>query len=164
MEAASELITVAVITAIPFAIGLFSFILLAPGANWDWPAAQQYLSTVFLRGQLFLIAVSFLATALYRLFGLGKKYRRPDILVLFSLVLFGVIGIYYGKNPSFAAIESDFARNISIIFLVISLVFYYYLAVLANEEPPSVAQSLDRQARSLGDRLKARRSGEAGEG
>jgi hypothetical protein len=157
LEAVKELLTVSAISAIPFGIGLIAYLLIGNAKAGD-PIVGTYLSAVFLRGQLFLISVSFLATSLHRLFNSDRSYRRPDIINIFSALLFGVIGIFYGINPSFAQLESPVTRNTSIIFFGLSLLFYYYTAVLAYERPPSVERSLQAASSALGQRLAERRN------
>jgi hypothetical protein len=75
--------------------------------------------------------------------------------------LFGVIGVFYGINPSFAQIHDPTARNISIIFFTLSIAFYYYTAVLAYEKPPSVAKSLAKGSDKLAEKLDAMHGGDA---
>ena len=84
VEAIRELTTMVMLSLIPYAIGLFSFVLVRSNANWKWAVFEEYISTIFMRGQLFLIATSFLATALYRLFSLQGSYNRPYSLVIFA--------------------------------------------------------------------------------
>lgn len=111
-----------------------------------------------MRGQLFLVSVSFLATSLYRLFDSDQSYRRPDIITIFAILLFGIIRICYGINPMFGPLSSPLANSVSVIFLFLSIGFYYYTAVLALERPKSVEQSLQVSSNDLDVRLQARRA------
>jgi hypothetical protein len=75
------------------------------------------------------------------------------------LLLFGIIGVFYGINPTFAELEDNFAANMSLIFFVLSLCFYYYTAVLAVERPQSVETSLKGSSAALSSKLDEIRGG-----
>lgn len=157
-EAGKEIVLVSAISAVPFVIGLIAFILIKPAPFQRTATADVYLEAVFLRGQLFLLSVSFLATSLHRLFNSDRSYRRPDVINIFSMLLFGVIGIFYGINPSFAQLSDPTTRNLSIAFFVLSIIFYYYTAVLSYERPPSIERSLNQSSQALATRLAARQA------
>ncbi|MFI4934784.1 MAG: hypothetical protein ACHP7N_09220 [Caulobacterales bacterium] len=161
IEATKELALVISISASPFLIGLVAFLLVKPLAYGPHPDASTYLRVVFLRGQLFLISVSFLSTSLHRLYNSDRSYRRPDIINIFAALLFGIIGVFYGINPSFAQLTDPTARNLSFVFFGLSLLFYYYTAVLAYERPPSVEGTLEASSGRLASRLATRRGGDA---
>lgn len=110
-----------------------------------------------MRGQLFLISVSYLATSLHRLFNSDSSYRRPDIINVFSIILFGIIGVFYGINPTFAEIENPIVKSFSLLFFVISVIFYYYIAVLSYERPAPIQKTLEVGADDLAKRLGSRR-------
>lgn len=101
--------------------------------------------------------MSYLANALHRLWNSDHSYRRPDVINLFAILLFAVIGIFYGINPEFARLRSDFARLSSFMAFGISIAFYYYTAVLSYDKPKSVGQSLEAKTDVLGARLEALR-------
>lgn len=152
-EAGKELALVSVISAAPFLVGIVAFLLVKPAPFGSDASPLDYLEAVFLRGQLFLIAVSFLATSLHRLFNSDRSYRRPDIINVFSVILFGIIGVFYGINPAFAKSDDKTVVGISVFFFILSMVFYYYTAVLAYERPPSVERSLAVSSSALDSRL-----------
>lgn len=156
-EAGKELVLVITISAVPFAIGLLAFLVTKPLPYGSNATVDAYLRAVFLRGQLFLLSVSFLATSLHRLFNSDRSYRRPDVINVFSMLLFGVIGFFYGINPTFAQITDPLARNLSEVFFALSIIFYYYTAVLAYERPPSVGNTLAKSSSELSDRLSSHR-------
>lgn len=162
-EAGKELTLVSVISAAPFLVGMVAFLLVKPAPFEQEATPLSYLEAVFLRGQLFLISVSFLATSLHRLFNSDRSYRRPDIINVFSVILFGIIGVFYGINPAFAHSDDSTVVGMSLIFFVMSLLFYYYTAVLAYERPPSVERTLEVSSAGLQDRLDLLRKGAADE-
>ena len=156
-EAFKELLTVSGISAIPFLIGAVAYVVSRENAG-QAANVGQYFSAVLLQGQLFLISVSYVATSLYRLWNSAHSYERPDVIAGFSLLLFGVIGVFYGLNPEFANLTSDFTRTMSLFFFVMSIMFYYYTAVLAYYRPKKIAQALADDVNELGNRLSRRRS------
>lgn len=156
-KAAKELLLITAITAAPFAVGLFAFLLVQPHPTDSRYGVSVYLEAVFLRGQLFLISVSYLATSLHRLFNSDSSYRRPDIINVFSIILFGIIGVFYGINPTFAEIENPIVKSFSLLFFVISVIFYYYIAVLSYERPAPIQKTLEVGADDLAKRLGSRR-------
>lgn len=162
LEAGKELLAVTAVSAIPFAIGAVAYILLnemrAGSAD-----IGLYLSTVFLRGQLFLVAVSYMANALHRLWNSHHSYERPDIINFVSMLLFGVIGVFYGLNPEFAELSSGFSTLMSVFFFLSSLLFYYYTAVLAYHRPKEMADALKADVDDLGAKLNIRREEQAGQ-
>lgn len=157
-EAVRELWVVTLISSLPFLIGAFAYLLVGDTGTDYVERLLTYLASVFLQGQLFLVSVSFMATSLYRLFNSDQSYRRPDAIAIFAIFLFGVIGIYYGINPNFAKLRSPFSQLISVIFFGLSILFYYYTAVLSIERPKSIEQSLQSSSGALDERLSARRA------
>jgi len=160
--AISELTTVSIVTGVPFTVGLISFLISKDSPNLTLTAYMNlggsYLSSVFLQGQLFLIAVSFLATALHRLWNSDQSYRRPDMINIFAILFFGVVGIFYGNNPEFTSTTSPLARGISVAFMLLSILFYYYTAVLAYDRPKPVEQVLQNTAKRLRGKVETRRA------
>lgn len=163
-EAVLELVTISWLTAIPFFIGAFSYLLTTDtGSNYS-TKALSYLGSVFLQGQLFLLSVSYIATSLHRLWNSDQSYRRPDGINVFAILLFGIIGAFYGNNPEFTSTTSLFARYTSVIFVVISIVFYYYTAVLSYDRPKSIEQTLKVGAKDLSERVARRRKAPSAQG
>lgn len=156
-EAALELITISWLTAIPFFIGAFSYLLNTDTGAGYYEKCIHYLGSVFLQGQLFLLSVSYIATSLHRLWNSDQSYRRPDGINVFAILLFGIIGAFYGKNPEFTSTTSIFARYTSLVFVAISILFYYYTAVLAYDRPKSIEQTLKGGAKTLSERVARRR-------
>lgn len=159
-EAAKELITVSAISAIPFLVGVVAFLVVNDtGSNYA-ERATTYFSSALLQGQLFLVSVSFIATSLHRLWNSDHSYERPDVINVFAILLFGIIGIFYGVNPSFAKLRSSMSERMSVTFFIMSIIFYCYTAVLSYHRPKAIENTLEDEVKDLGDRLGERRSAE----
>lgn len=160
-RALRETLTVLAVTILPLLLGAFFTYVQASRTEESYPDYFAFAVRATLAGQMFLLFLSIAGTIFARLWDPeGPRYAFSGILNIVCLIGAVITGGLLAIDGDMKTFSWWPVGAMSLLFFIVSMLYYFILAIPSYLEKPDIPKTLSDQGAGLGRTLQERLGGD----